>query len=319
MAKTLKLDIYTSRTKVYNTGKVMKKIIILAALVISNLVNAQQDPQFTQYFDNFLHVNPAYAGSSGMLSATAIHREQWVGFDGAPRSTTMSLHTPLNYRSVGLGLTAVNDVIGPIHQTAVYADFSYTLKLGKTARLALGLKGGVNMLNFNTSKWDDVQAGDPAFVNVQNKISPNVGFGVYYHDEHFFLGLSSPRLMESTAGDTYSQQRHYFGIIGGIFPVSAKWKLRPSVQVKATMGAPMSMDISLAGIFNDKLWIGAMNRLNAAAGGFVQYQITRQFRLGLASEYGMTPIRNYNNGTFEVLMSYDFNYKKSDVKSPRYF
>ena len=297
----------------------MKKIIILAALVITNLVNAQQDPQFTQYFDNFLHVNPAYAGSSGMLSATAIHREQWVGFDGAPRSTTLSLHTPLNYRSVGLGLTAVNDMIGPIHQTAVYADFSYTLKLGKTARLALGLKGGVNMLNFNTSKWNDVQEDDPAFVNVQNQISPNVGFGVYYHDEHFFLGLSSPRLMESTAGDTYSQQRHYFGIIGGIFPVSAKWKLRPSVQVKATMGAPISMDISLAGIFNDKLWIGAMNRLNAAAGGFVQYQITRQFRLGLASEYGLTPIRNYNNGTFEVLMSYDFNYKKSDVKSPRYF
>jgi hypothetical protein len=85
------------------------------------------------------------------------------------------------------------------------------------------------------------------------------------------------------------------------------------------MGAPISIDISLAGIFNDKLWIGAMNRLNAAAGGFVQYQITRQFRLGLASEYGLTPIRNYNNGTFEVLMSYDFNYKKSDVKSPRYF
>jgi type IX secretion system PorP/SprF family membrane protein len=298
----------------------MKKIIILAALVITNLVNAQQDPQFTQYFDNFLHVNPAYAGSSGMLSATAIHREQWVGFAGNLRSTTMSLHTPLNYRSVGLGLTAVNDVIGPINQTAVYADFSYTLKLGKTARLALGLKGGVNMLNFNTSKWDDVQLDDPAFVNVQNQISPNVGFGVYYHDEHFFLGLSSPRLMEgSTSSTTYREQRHYFGIVGGIFPVSAKWKLRPSVQVKATMGAPISMDISLAGIFNDKLWIGAMNRWNAAAGGFVQYQITRQFRLGLASEYGLTPIRNYNNGTFEVLMSYDFNYKKSDVKSPRYF
>jgi type IX secretion system PorP/SprF family membrane protein len=125
--------------------------------------------------------------------------------------------------------------------------------------------------------------------------------------------------MESTGSNTYREQRHYFGIVGGVFPVSAKWKLRPSVQVKATMGAPMSMDISLAGIFNDKLWIGAMNRWNAAAGGFVQYQITRQFRLGLASEYGMTPIRNYNNGTFEVLMSYDFNYKKTDVKSPRYF
>ena len=187
----------------------MKKIIILAALVISNLINAQQDPQFTQYFDNFLHVNPAYAGSSGMLSANAIHREQWVGFDGAPRSTTLSVHTPLNYRSVGLGLTAVNDMIGPVRQTMVYADFSYTFKLGKTARLALGLKGGVNMLNVD--KIDqNVQADDPAFANVQNQLNPNVGFGVYYHDEHFFLGLSSPRLMESTNSTTYREQRHYF-------------------------------------------------------------------------------------------------------------
>lgn len=298
----------------------MKKIIILAALFIGNLVNAQQDPQFTQYFDNFLHVNPAYAGSSGMLSANAIHRQQWVGFQGAPQSTTLSLHTPLNYRSVGLGFTAVNDIIGPINQTMIYADFSYTLKLGKTARLALGLKGGINMLNVKTDAFQNVQANDPAFTNVQNQINPNVGFGVYYHDEHFFLGLSSPRIMEAASNSpTYREQRHYFGIVGGVFPVSTKWKLRPSVQVKASMGAPLSMDISLAGIFNDKLWIGAMNRWNAAAGGFVQYQICRQFRLGLASEFGMTPIRNYNNGTFEVMMSYDFNYKKTDVKSPRYF
>jgi type IX secretion system PorP/SprF family membrane protein len=298
----------------------MKKIIILAALFIGNLVNAQQDPQFTQYFDNFLHVNPAYAGSSGMLSANAIHRQQWVGFEGAPQSTTLSLHTPLNYRSVGLGFTAVNDIIGPINQTMIYADFSYTLKLGKTARLALGLKGGINMLNVKTDAFQNVQANDPAFTNVQNQINPNVGFGVYYHDEHFFLGLSSPRIMEAASNSpTYREQRHYFGIVGGVFPVSTKWKLRPSVQVKASMGAPLSMDLSLAGIFNDKLWIGAMNRWNAAAGGFVQYQICRQFRLGLASEFGMTPIRNYNNGTFEVMMSYDFNYKKTDVKSPRYF
>lgn len=299
----------------------MKRILIISSLFACTLSHAQQDPQFTQYFDNYLHVNAAYAGSSGMLSATAIHREQWVGFDGAPRSTTFSLHTPLNYRSVGLGLTAVNDMIGPVRQNMVYVDFSYTLKLGKTARLAMGLKGGVNMLNVATSDFTNVQANDPAFLNVQNQINPNVGFGVYYHDEHFFLGLSSPRILEksSTNPNAYLEQRHYFGIIGGVFPVCAKWKLRPSIQVKATAGAPLSTDISLAGIFNDKLWIGAMNRWNAAAGGFLQYQITRQFRLGLASEYGMTAIRNYNNGTFEVLMSYDFNYKKTDVKSPRYF
>ncbi|MFM7566305.1 MAG: type IX secretion system membrane protein PorP/SprF [Flavobacteriales bacterium] len=299
----------------------MKRIFFYSVLVFTTMVQAQQDPHFTQYFDNFLHVNPAYAGSSGMLSATAIHREQWVGFSGAPRSTTFSLHTPLNYKSVGLGLTAVNDMIGPVRQNMVYVDFSYTLKLGDKARLALGLKGGMNMLNVGTGDFVNVQQNDPAFQNVTNQINPNVGFGVYYHDEHFFLGLSSPRILENSGStpNAYREQRHYFGIVGGVFPVSNQWKLRPSVQAKATTGAPFSLDISLAGIYADKLWLGAMNRWNAAVGGFAQYQINRQLRVGLAAEYGMTALRNYNNGTFEVLLSYDFNYKKSDVKSPRYF
>jgi len=299
----------------------MKPILFIAFVLLSLGINAQQDPHFTQYFDNFLHVNPAYAGSTGMLSATAIHREQWVGFDGAPRSTTFSLHTPLNYRSVGLGLTAVNDMIGPVRQNMVYVDFSYTLRLGKTARLALGLKGGMNMINVATGDFTNVQSGDPAFMNVQNQINPNVGFGMYYHDEHFFFGLSSPRILENNPKNpnAYLESRHYFGIIGGIFSVSEQWKLRPSIQVKTTMGAPTSLDLSLAGIYKDKLWLGAMNRWNSAAGVFTQYQLNRQFRLGLASEFGMTALRNYNQGTFEVLMSYDFNYKKSNVKSPRYF
>lgn len=298
----------------------MKPILFIAFVLMSLGINAQQDPHFTQYFDNFLHVNPAYAGSTGMLSATAIHREQWVGFDGAPRSTTFSLHTPLNYRSVGLGLTAVNDMIGPVRQNMVYVDFSYTLRLGKTARLALGLKGGMNMINVATGDFTNVQSGDPAFMNVQNQINPNVGFGMYYHDEHFFFGLSSPRILEHAgAVNSYHENRHYFALVGGIFSVAEEWKLRPSIQVKTTMGAPISLDLSLAAIFKDKLWLGAMNRWNSAAGVFAQYQLNRQFRLGLASEFGMTALRNYNQGTFEVLMSYDFNYKKSNVKSPRYF
>ena len=184
----------------------MKNIILFAILCLSFGINAQQDPQFTQYFDNFLHVNPAYAGSTGMLSATAIHREQWVGFSGAPRSTTFSIHTPLNYRSVGLGLTAVNDMIGPVRQNMVYVDFSYTLKLGKSSRLALGLKGGMNMLNVGTGDFTNVQSNDPAFVNVRNQINPNVGFGVYYHNDRFFVGLSSPRILEKSSSVNHYQE-----------------------------------------------------------------------------------------------------------------
>jgi len=297
----------------------MKKILFISTLFICGLSFGQQDPHFTQYFDNTLHVNPAYAGSSEMLSATAIHREQWVGFTGAPRSTTFSLHTPLNYRSVGLGLTAVNDMIGPIRQNMVYVDFSYSLKLGDKSKLAFGLKGGVNLLSVSTLQ--NIQAGDDVLNPLQNQVNPNFGFGVYYHNPHFFAGISSPRILENSASATnsYTEQRHLFAIVGGVFPITNTWKLRPSLQAKGTTGAPLSLDLSVAGIYSDKLWLGAMYRMNAAMGVFVQYQISRQFRLGLASEFGTTALRNYNNGTFEVMMSYDFNFKKSDVKSPRYF
>ena len=300
---------------------IMKKIMFLGFLMLSVKAFSQQDPQFTQYFDNTLHVNPAYAGSSGMLSATALHREQWFGFDGAPRSTTFSLHTPLNYRSVGLGLTAVNDMIGPIRQNMIYVDFSYSIKLGEKSTLALGLKGGINMLNVASEGMQNIQPNDPAFMNLQNQINPNVGFGIYYHNPHFFLGLSSPRILENSSSNpnSYLESRHYFGIIGGVFSVAKSLKMRPSVQVKATMGAPISVDASLAGIVSDKLWIGGMYRLNSSAGGFVQYQISRQFRLGLGADFGTNGLRNANSGSYELLISYDFNYKKSDVKSPRYF
>ena len=198
---------------------IMKKIMFLGVLMLSVKAFSQQDPQFTQYFDNTLHVNPAYAGSSGMLSATALHREQWFGFDGAPRSTTFSLHAPLNYRSVGLGLTAVNDMIGPIRQNMIYVDFSYSIKLSEKSSLALGLKGGINMLNVASEGLQNVQPNDPAFMNLQNQINPNVGFGIYYHNPHFFLGLSSPRILENSSSNfnSYLEKRHYFGVIGGVF------------------------------------------------------------------------------------------------------
>jgi type IX secretion system PorP/SprF family membrane protein len=306
--------------------KVMKKINLIIAffvLMITSLqVNAQQDPQFTQYFDNALFVNPAYAGSTGMLSAMSIHREQWVGFEGRPSSTTLSLHSPLSYESVGLGLTAVRDVIGPLSQTMFYGDFSYSLKLTQKSKLAFGLKAGLNLINSETSTLSTTQAGDQNLQNnFRNRINPNFGFGMYYHSPRFFAGLSTPKLIEQSIDgtETNKEKRHYFAIIGAVIPVSKDWKIRPTSQVKATFGAPMSIDLSVAGIYSDKLWLGSMYRLNAAYGVFAQYQINPQFRIGIATDFSSTLIRKYNYGTFEVMLSYDFRYNKQGIRSPRYF
>lgn len=304
----------------------MKKFIFSLAILlcIGFQAGAQQDPHFTQYFDNTLFVNPAYAGSRGMLNMTAIHREQWVGFDGHPRSTTFSIHSPLSYESVGIGLTAVNDMVGPLNQTMIYGDISYTLRFKNSkSKLAFGVKGGINVINVATSGLLTTTADDPKLIqNVRNNVNPNIGFGVYYHTPFFFLGASSPKLLEQSydgVTTTNLERRHYFGIIGGVIPVSNRWKLRPTGQVKMTEGAPLSAEVSLAAIFIEKVWLGAMYRWDAAAGAFVQFQLSPQFKIGFATDFGVKSIRNYNDGTFELLLSYDFKFKKEGIRSPRYF
>jgi type IX secretion system PorP/SprF family membrane protein len=302
--------------------KIKRQLTVLIVMILSLQLNAQQDPQFTQYFDNALFVNPAYAGSTGMLTATSIHREQWVGFEGRPSSTTFSIHSPLSYESVGLGLTAVRDVIGPLNQTMFYGDFSYSLKLNEKSKLAFGLKAGLNLINAETSTLNTTQQGDANLMNnLKNKVNPNFGFGMYYHSPRFFAGISTPKLIEQSIDGTSSnkEKRHYFAIVGAVFPVSSEWKIRPTSQVKATVGAPISIDLSVAGIYTDRIWLGTMYRVNAAFGVFAQYQINPQFRLGVASDFSTAKIRKYNYGTFEVLLSYDFRYNRQGIRSPRYF
>lgn len=305
--------------------KNLRIIIVLAlSLTTSQEVFGQQEPQFTQYFDNTLFVNPAYAGSRGVMNMTAIHREQWVGFDGRPRSTTFSIHTPLSYESVGVGLTMVNDQAGPVTQRMVYGDFSYSLRFGNSDRkLAFGIKGGLNIINVGTADLTTTTDNDPKLMqNVRNTMNPNFGFGIYYHSPAFFAGVSSPRILEQSYGGvstTNLERRHFFGIVGGVFNMNNAWKLRPTVQVKLTNGAPVSVDASITAIYKEKIWFGAMYRFDAAVGVFAQFLLTEQFRIGLASDYGTQRIQKYNVGTFEVMLSYDFKFKKNGIRSPRYF
>ncbi|MCF1423280.1 PorP/SprF family type IX secretion system membrane protein, partial [Mangrovimonas futianensis] len=109
----------------------MKRLYILIAMVLIGMVgaHAQQDPQYTQYMYNMNVMNPAYAGSFEGLSLGALYRSQWVGVDGAPKTATFNGHMPVG-RKVGLGLSFVNDQIGPVKENNAYVDFSYTLELG---------------------------------------------------------------------------------------------------------------------------------------------------------------------------------------------
>ena len=309
----------------------MKKIIILIFIAFTAYSsNAQQDAMFTHYMYNTLAVNPAYAGSRDALTITGLHRSQWVGFDGAPTTQTLTLHTPILNQNTGLGLSFINDKIGPTNTTSFYADFSYKIKLTKKANLAFGLKGGLNMMTHNLTDLSLDTQNDPAFINdVQSKLLPNFGFGMYYFTERFYAGVSIPKLLEnnfdlnSTSGTTNlaSEKRHYFLIAGSVFDLNEEIKFKPTAFVKLTNGAPIEGDITGSFIFNDKFWLGAMFRTGDAVGILAGINITDQFSLGYSFDwsYANTTFR-YNGGSHEIMLRYDFIYKAEEkIRSPRYF
>jgi len=309
----------------------MKKIItILLIVIVGYTASAQQDAMFTHYMYNTLAVNPAYAGSRDALTITGLHRSQWIGFDGAPITQTLTAHTPIINENIGLGLSVINDKIGPVNTTSLYADFSYRIKIDKKSHLAFGLKGGMNMVNNNLTSLNLDDKNDLAFIqNVQSKLLPNFGFGMYYSSDKFYAGVSIPKLLENnfanntTSGSTNlaSEKRHYFLIAGTVFNINEGIKLKPTTFIKVTNGAPIEADVTASFIFHDKFWLGGMFRTGDALGILAGLNITNQFALGYSFDwsYANTTMK-YNGGSHELMLRYDFIYKVEEkIRSPRYF
>jgi type IX secretion system PorP/SprF family membrane protein len=307
----------------------MKKIIITSAIIaFCFAANAQQDPMFTHYMYNTLAVNPAYAGSRDALTVTALHRSQWVAFDGAPQTQTMTFHTPFFKNKMGVGLSVVNDKIGPSKTTGLYADLAYRIKLSKKAKLAFGIKAGVNRWNTSLSSLKLDNQNDVSFQgNNQSQWLPNFGGGVYYYSDRFYIGMSSPKLLQndfkstSANGNGGNEQRHFFGIIGAMFNLSENVKFKPTALVKITPSAPIEGDITGTFVFSDKFNLGAMYRTGDAFGVLLGYNITNQFNIGYSFDWSMANTTGkYNAGSHEIMLRYDFIYKdKEKIRSPRYF
>ena len=145
----------------------MKRLYIILVFLMCYQVQAQQDPQYTQYMYNMNVVNPAYAGSYEGVAIGLLYRSQWVGLEGAPSTGTLSIHSPVG-RRVGLGVSLINDEIGPVRETNTYADFSYTLPLGADNKLAFGVKAGATFHRIGISENDIsvIDAGDPFFAGI---------------------------------------------------------------------------------------------------------------------------------------------------------
>jgi type IX secretion system PorP/SprF family membrane protein len=311
-----------------NIGSIKQVLIVLGfgVMFFTNDLLAQQDAQYTQYMYNTVSVNPAYTGSRGHLSVAALHRSQWVGLDGAPVTQTINLHSPVGYNGVGLGTSIVNDKIGPTSETYFDIDFSYTVKTSDVGRLSFGLKASAHLLDIRFSELNQFAPDQTLEQDIDNKFSPNLGAGIYFHTDKFYAGLSVPRFLQTSHFDesslsTAKEQMNFYFITGYVFEMNPLLKFKPTVLAKVVEGAPLQIDLSANFMLNDKFILGAAYRWDAAISGMVGFQLNESFLIGMAYDKEITELGNatFNNGSFEVILRYDFIKTKSYLKSPRFF
>jgi type IX secretion system PorP/SprF family membrane protein len=311
----------------------MKKIVaIITMILVLSDMKAQQDPQFTHYMYNTISVNPAYAGSRGNLTVGGLIRTQWIGLAGAPNTQTVYLHSPFINQNNGIGLSVVNDRIGPINQTLAYADYAYHIRFTEKVKLALGLKAGVNFFQPNGIKnlttTDNFSQGTIDGANVQNVIAPNFGAGAYLYSDKFYFGISAPKFIKnklpaynSKSGkvENITETRHIFTILGFVLPLNDMVKLKPTFLSKITQNAPMSIDGTAEFLFNDKFSLGLGYRHTDALCALVGFNFTPQLKAGISYDYNLSRLNRYNSGSLEAMLQYDLFRKLDKVKSPRYF
>jgi type IX secretion system PorP/SprF family membrane protein len=302
-------------------------VVPLVVIGLSTAARAQQDPQFTQYMFNMLALNPAYAGSAERVSVKALSRHQWVGFEGAPTTQTLSLHSPVWRESLALGGTMLRDSHGPITQYTFMADVAYRIFMGEN-KLAFGIKGGLNLLQGKFGELNPELAGDAVFQqNVNTKLDPQFGFGIMYYSDRYFIGLSTPKLLRTQFFETDSlafisepgQRAHFFLSGGYVFDLGLYHKFKPTFLLKAVEGAPISFDLSANFLFLEKFWLGAMYRHTDAVGVLAQYLLTNDLSIGYAYDYPLSPLRNFSGGSHEIMIGYEFGNMLKGVRSPRYF
>lgn len=286
----------------------------------------QHTPLTSQYLFNGLLINPAYAGSRDALAANLTHRQQWVGFDGAPVTQIVSVHAPVNKRKVGLGLLLFNDRIGVSNETGLFTNYAYRIKF-PNGRLALGIGAGFSMMRGN---WQNValqDQGDFTFAErTTSGIRPNFSTGAYYYGKDFFVGASLPFMVMHRYGpneDGLSLRRSRPDmqpmLTGGyLIAVSRNTKVKPSALVRYRAESGMQADLSTHVIFQEKLWLGFSYRTQDAAIAMIEVLPTPQWRFGYAYDLGMSALRQHHHGSHELMVQYEFGYRIR-VKDPRYF
>jgi type IX secretion system PorP/SprF family membrane protein len=300
-----------------------KKLILLFATSFTAMLSyCQQDSQFTQYMYNTINVNPAYSGSRDVLSVFVMQRMQWVGLDGAPVTNVISINSPLNGTNWGLGVSLVNDKLGPTSENIISTDLSYTIQTSENWKLSFGIKATANVFNLDSSKLNPLTS--TANFQSYQTLTPNIGSGLYYYSEKAYIGFSIPNFIETDRYNdnevaVFKEKINYYLIGGLVFDVADKFKFKPAFLTKIVQGAPLQIDVSGNFLFFDKLTLGASYRWSAAISAMAGFQVSDGFYIGYGYDQETTNLANFNQGSHELFIRYELFKTNSKITSPRFF
>jgi type IX secretion system PorP/SprF family membrane protein len=305
----------------------MKNLVLILFIVLcASKVEAQQDPQYTQYMYNMNIINPAYSGSTEGLAVGALYRSQWIGLDGGPETFTFNIHSPVG-KKVGLGLSIIADQIGPVKETNAYVDFSYTIPVGTVNKLAFGVKGGFTFhdIGIAESQINLIDQGDPFFANAINETSPNVGAGAYfYRPNKYYVSVSIPNILNGVHLDANgtkigSESEHFFAAAGYVFDLSKNFKLKPHALLKYALDAPISYDINANVFMFDVVEVGLGYRIEDSFIGMINFQVSNNIRIGYAYDAIQSDLDIVTSSSHEIFINFDLNFSTKVSRSPRYF
>ncbi|WP_282036053.1 PorP/SprF family type IX secretion system membrane protein [Saccharicrinis aurantiacus] len=310
-----------------NRDKILIVILMLFATSIHK-TKAQQQALFTQYMFNGLAINPAYAGSHETLSATAHFRNQWVGFDGAPKTQSFSLHGPLKKDKVALGLLVLHDKIGVTSVTTIAPSYAYRLHFGGNNILSLGLQANITNGKSAFTELNPTNSNDVALNRDVNKWFPNFGFGAYFYNTKYYIGLSVPTILSNNFTNdadiedevTNSEVKPYLTLTGGyLFQLSNNFALKPSTMLRTNYGAPVTLDINANAYFLESLGVGVSYRWNESVSAIFEIFVTEDIRIGYSYDMIINDINKAASGSHEIMINYRFPFSKDRIVTPRYF
>jgi type IX secretion system PorP/SprF family membrane protein len=304
----------------------MKNIIVVVlALFYSAGLLAQAEVQYSQFIFNKLAFNPAYAGSKETLTLGAIYRHQWQGVNGAPRTFSAYTHAPFSGGKSGAALAITSDRIGIVENSYIDLSYAYRIPLGQ-GKLSLGLQTRFEYSQIDWLKTELVTPDDNVIPGGESgRTGVNFGTGVYYSTSNFYVGLSAPQLLrnnlytDNSGVQSAAILQSYYLMGGVVTRVSENVLFKPAMMISYSPNAPFELDLNASFLFMNAFWLGATYRLGDSMDAVMQFQLSPQLKLGIATDFTLSELRNYTDGSFEVSLEYIFLKEIDGVNNIRYF